>query len=269
MNDRLAHELNEVYSNLKVHRGDVHEYLGMELIFNRDSATCDFSMCKNVDKLLAAHPPPKSGPHGVPSSPASDDLFKVTDDVMRLSEDNGKIFHTAVAKCLYLSRRRVDVAPAVAFLCTRVQNPTVEDQGKLNRLLGYLSSTKKWVMRIDGSSSDQVIAYVDASYGVHMNRKSHTGVIISIGRGAVFTSSTKQKLVTKSSTEAELVGLSDALSQILWSRYFMEAQGYPQKPAHILQDNESTIRLATHGRSDQSRMRHVDIRYFFIKDRSH
>jgi hypothetical protein len=100
-----------------------------------------------------------------------------------------------------------------------------------------------------------------------MNRKSHTGVVISIGRGPVFTSSTKQKLVTKSSTEAELVGLSDALSQILWSRHFMEAQGYSQKPALIYQDNKSTIRLASHGRSDNSRMRHVDIRYFFIKDR--
>ena len=122
-------------------------------------------------------------------------------------------------------------------------------------------------MRLDGSSSDQVIAYVDASYGVHTNRKSHTGVVISIGNGPVFISSTKQRLVTKSSTEAELVGLSDALSQVLWTRHFMQAQGYPQKPALILQDNESTIRQATYGRSNQSRMRHVDIRYFFIKDR--
>ena len=47
----------------------------------------------------------------------------------------------------------------------------------------------------------------------------------------------------------------------------MEALEYPQNPALILQDNESTIRLATYCRSDQSRMRHVDIRYFFIKDR--
>ena len=225
-------------------------------------------MCKYVDKLMAAHPPPEAaGPHAIPTSPAGDELFKIAEDATKLAETPRKVFHTAVAKCLYLARRRVDVATTVAFLCTRVQSPTSEDQSKLNRLLAYLNASRNWVVRLDGSSSDQVIAYVDASYGVHMSRKSHTGVIISIGKGPVFTSSTKQKLVTKSSTEAELVGLSDALSQILWSRHFMEAQGYTQKPAHIYQDNQSTIRLATYGRSTQSRMRHVDIRYFFIKDR--
>ena len=34
------------------------------------------------------------------------------------------------------------------------------------------------------------------------------------------------KLNTKSSTEAELVGVYDALPDILWGKYFLEAQGY-------------------------------------------
>ena len=41
------------------------------------------------------------------------------------------------------------------------------------------------------------------------------------------------------------------------------------EPVIIYQDNESTIKLITNGRANNSRirMRHVNIRYFFVKDR--
>jgi hypothetical protein len=51
--------------------------------------------------------------------------------------------------------------------------------------------------------------------------KSVTGVIIMIGRATVYVKSGKQKIITRSSTESELVGLSDALSQVLWIRKFL------------------------------------------------
>ena len=56
-----------------------------------------------------------------------------------------------------------------------------------------------------------VKANIDAAYRVHQNTgKSHTGCAIVLGNeGPLFSKSAKQKIVTKSSTEAELVGLSD------------------------------------------------------------
>ena len=48
----------------------------------------------------------------------------------------------------------------------------------------------------------------------------------------------KQKIVTKSSTEAEVVGLTDGLGHALWARHWMEAQGYTQEPTAVYQDNE-------------------------------
>ena len=54
----------------------------------------------------------------------------------------------------------------------------------------------------------QVREYVDAAYGVHGDGKSQTGCAVVIGDGgAVFTKSTKQRIVTKFNTEAELVAL--------------------------------------------------------------
>ena len=76
-----------------------------------------------------------------------------------------------------------------------------------------------------------------ASYGVRADLKSHTGCVIEIGRGSVYSKSTGQKLNTNSSTEAELVALSDSTSQIVWTKSFLEEQGYKMRPATIYQDN--------------------------------
>jgi hypothetical protein len=80
-------------------------------------------------------------------------------------------------------------------------------------------------MVIDAYLGIRVIAYVDASYAVDSDFKSHTGAVISLGYGPIFVKSTKQKLKTKSSTEAELVSVSDALSQIIWTRDFSIGTG--------------------------------------------
>jgi hypothetical protein len=61
--------------------------------------------------------------------------------------------------------------------------------------------------------------------------------------------------------------LAEELSQIIWTRNFLEAQGYKMGAAQVFQDNRSTIMLAEKGRSTSGRTRHVSIRYFFVNDR--
>ena len=110
--------------------------------------------------------------------------------------------------------------------------------------------------------------WVDASYAVHPDMKSHTGGVMSFGTGGLICKSSKQKLNTKSSTEAEVVGASDYLPNTLWVKMFMEAQGYNILENYFEQDNESAIKLEKNGRTSAGpRSRHIDIRYFWIKDR--
>ena len=93
--------------------------------------------------------------------------------------------------------------------------------------------------------------------------KSHTGGLLSLGKGAVFATSKKQKLNTKSSTEAELVAIDDLMPQILWTRYFLHGQGFNVRVNIIFQDNLSAMKLAKNGRaSTGKRIRHFNIRYF-------
>jgi hypothetical protein len=116
-------------------------------------------------------------------------------------------------------------------------------------------------------STDGLVVSIDSSYGVHSDGKSHTGLSIAYGSGSILAQSTKQKIVTKSSTEAELVGLSDKGSLAIWSADFLKGQGEKIGPVSIQQDNMSTIALIEKGSSTSERSRHINIRYFWLKDR--
>ena len=85
--------------------------------------------------------------------------------------------------------------------------------------------------------------YVDASFAVHPNMRGHTGVGLTLGQGSPIVSSTKQKLNTHSLMESELVGVDDMMPTILWSRYFLKAEGYNVTDNDIFQDNQSAILL--------------------------
>jgi hypothetical protein len=82
-----------------------------------------------------------------------------------------------------------------------------------------------------------MIVYVDASFAVHPNMRSHSGIVMTLFRGPFYAESSKQKLMTKSSTEAELVATSDAIGQAIWTKNFLEAQGYNLPPIKLLEDN--------------------------------
>ena len=88
-----------------------------------------------------------------------------------------------------------------------------------------------------------------------------------MGRGYPISASTKQKLNTRSSTESELVGVDDLMPSILWTRQFLEAQGYGVRENIVLQDNRSAILLEKNGKASSSkRTKHINIRYFFVTD---
>ena len=181
---------------------------------------------------------------------------------------HGEAVHPTVAMMLYLSKRtRPDIQTAISFLCTRVQGPTLDDWKKMGRCIRYLSATKKMPLTLEASRDGAIRWWVDASYAVHPNMRSHTGATVTFGKGSPFSVSRKQKLNTRSSTEAELVGVNDAMALVLWARLFVEAQGYHVKDNVIYQDNQSAILLENNGkRSSTKNTRHIEIRYFFITD---
>ena len=90
---------------------------------------------------------------------------------------------------------------------------------------------------------------------------------MTLGDGAIISVSTKQKINTRSSTEAELVSIDDVLSKILWTTRFLKEQGWKVNQNMVMRDNLSSMKLETNGKaSSGKRTRHFDIKYFYITD---
>ena len=86
---------------------------------------------------------------GYVSSPAAEHLREVNPDAEKLDEEKKQTFHTITARSLFSGERaRPDLQPTVAFLCTRVTQPDVDDWRKLRRLLKFMQQTENDVLTI-------------------------------------------------------------------------------------------------------------------------
>jgi hypothetical protein len=107
-----------------------------------------------------------------------------------------------------------------------------------------------------------------ASYGIRsIDRRSQTGVVVQLGQATLIARSGKQKLVTKSSTEAELVACSDSLVYGIVLKNILDELGVSHRGILMHQDNLSTIALLNNSKPSSIRTKHIDIRYFFLRDR--
>jgi hypothetical protein len=252
---------------LSVTRGKVHDYLGMTLDFSVDGKVT-FSMNDYIENVLDDAPDDKAFA-GTAATPAAHHLFDVSSSADKLPAEAMEKFHRTTAKLLYLCKRaRPDLQTGVAFLCTRVKQPDTDDWKKLARVVRYLRGTKELNLTLEADGSGAIKWWIDASFAVHQDMRSHTGITMSLGKGSPFSASTRQRLNTKSSTEAELVGVDDGMSLITWVRRFMTEQGFVVNDNVVYQDNQSAMLLERNGRASSGRRtRHINIKYFFVSDR--
>lgn len=261
MVDALDSMLRGKFAALTINRGSKHSYLAMNLVVGDDGIKLD--MIAYILKILEGRDTSKNV-----TSPATDDLFDVPEDGVPLSDEDRKTFHSDVAKLLYLAKRtRGQILTAVSHLSGRVKAATDNDQKKLDRVFSYLANTVDEVLHLKNGGVVEPEVYIDASYGVHTDGSSRTGMVIMMAGVAIGCWSSKQRLVTKSSTEAEIVALSDGLTNAIWMREMVLAQGYTLGPTPIYEDNQGVIKIVKSGRGPQHRTRHLNVRHFFAKDR--
>ena len=143
-------------------------------------------------------------------NPATSQLFAITSEAKELGDGKKERYHLITAKILWIMKRsRPYLDTAVYFLCPRVQCPTEEYWGGIRRFLNYLKATKN-DKRIMGSDDLlKLETCVDASYVVHEDMRGHTGGCMSCGFGIIHGKESKQKLNTKSTTESEVVAVSE------------------------------------------------------------
>lgn len=257
-------ELTEKYGTLSLHEGNIIPYTGMTFDFS-EKGHVSVSMEKYIDDIR------QWGVKGVVRTPASNNLFHIDTMSKPLNFSELQKFHSRVMKLMWLAKRCApEILCAVSFLSTRVQTATENDMEKLERICKYLNNDIKFEIRFGNNEimgSIVMDTFIDVSYAVHADFKSHTGEVVRVNNGPIHVSSTKQKINSKSTAEAELIGLSDQSGTTLMYRDFAAHQGYKLGAIKIYQDNKSTIALINKGHSTSQRTRHINIKYFYLKDR--
>jgi hypothetical protein len=133
---------------------------------------------------------PEQLPDSSKNCPWNENLFKVNSAARPLTIKKAQVFHTFVAKVLFLSKRaRYDIQPAIVFLTTQVRSPNEDDWDKLRKMMHYLKHTQD-VLTLKADGTCVIKWHIDASFAVHNDFKSHTGGVMIMGQGAIQTIST-------------------------------------------------------------------------------
>ena len=249
---------------MTITRGKVHKYLRITIDYSLPGKLI-FLMIDYIGKMLDDIPEYMKGES---DTSAVHHIFDIAEDATKLSQSNADLFHHFVEQLIYLSKRSSpDIQLSISFLCTIVRGPDTDYYKDLVRVMKYIQVTIGLPLILSIDKSVNIKWYVDAFFALHKDMRSHTGGFMTMVTGGVYVHSSKQKLNTKNSTEADLVVVYDVLTQVICTRCFLKEQGYMIHDNVIYQDNQTAIRLDNNGkRSSSKRTRHINIRYYFITD---
>ena len=263
LNEELIQHLRATYKDINVQQGDKIFYLGLQLDVNSSQHSISISQPGYIADLLKEFPVDR-----VSTTPAADTLFDTSGDGQ---PEDSTAYASKLMKLSYLAKRtRPDILLAVSFLAMRMKSPNHYDASKLQRIYEYLAKTQDYVFTLKPSNL-RILAWVDASYAVHTDGRSHSGILIGLGghQGLVYFRSSVQRLVSDSSTYAELIAQHDGAHTIQWLSFLMEEVGFSVSGDHVpimYQDNRSAMQLAERGPGVVSRSRHFQVRYFYVKE---
>lgn len=166
---------------------------------------------------------------------------------------------------------RPDVAHAASKLSEYLTNPFTWHLNCANWVLLYLAHTKNLLIKFDARTINSwrvFFASGDASFGNDLDtRQSTQGYAFMLFNGAINWKASKQKTVTTSSTEAELLAISTTGKEIIWWTRFFESINFdPGHETYIQCDNMQTIRAFTSNTPKfTTKLRHVDIHQHWLR----
>jgi hypothetical protein len=184
-----------------------------------------------------------------------------------LSDKDRVTYHTDTATLLFIAcTTRQDLVLGVSELCRWTKAPTQQDDAKLDRIIAFMKQTARMPLRLKAHAPLQVVTSIDAAFANRTNMRSTSGACTTLGEGMFSCFSRMQKLNSKSSTEAEIIALSDGNNTPLWLADWLAYQGYKKLPIIIEQDNLSCMTLMEQGHAKAENTRFIEVRYFWIFD---
>ncbi|KAM1109444.1 hypothetical protein ACFX19_008957 [Malus domestica] len=138
----------------------------------------------------------------------------------------------------------------------------------VTRILRYLKMAPGRGLVFSKNGHLNVKGYTNADWaGSIIDRRSTSGYFMFVGGNLVTWRSKKQKVVARSSAEAEFRGMSHCVCEFLWLKKLLRDLGFKPKRAMKLHcDSKVAIEIA-HNPVQHDRTKHVEIDRHFIKEK--
>lgn len=262
--------------------GPVRNFLGLEIQRDRVQRTINITATEFICKTLARFN--MSECKGAMAPLPHNTVLKPTPENEKPLASSQFPYRALIGSLNYLATLlRPDIGYAVSLLSRFQNRPSMQHWESAKTVLRYLKSTQSQGILYsarqpavnvndDGLPEqtkrppDELFGYADASWAEDPeHRRSQTGYVFMLANAAIDWRTSRQTVVALSSTEAEYLSLSAATKEALYLRNLMSVlTDTPPRPVVILEDNQSTIKLA-HKQVSSDRTKHIDIRHHFVK----
>lgn len=237
-------------------------FLGVEIIRDRENKLLWLSQSDYLDKIAnlidrtdLRHDVPMKQEELLPH-----DELASRGSIRSYQRKIGSILYAAVIT-------RPDVAFAASRLARHNSNPGPEHHTAADQVLLYLRKTKTMALQFGGD--DVFTMASDASFADNtLDRKSSQAYAMTLFGGTIGWRANKQSTVTTSTTEAELLALSQAAKEAMFVSRLIKELGVTldDERIRIRCDNQQTIKLVNKDIATlQTKLRHVDIHNHWLR----
>ncbi|KAL9572097.1 hypothetical protein ACKAV7_003814 [Fusarium commune] len=237
-------------------------FLGMEVIRDRTSKRIWVAQTMYLEKIYEMRTA-----NTVNASPMGrEELFPNQE---KADQHTTNWYKRVIGSILYASViSRPDIAFAISRLSRFMNNPSEKHVEAANRVLNYLHATRFYGLQF--SPEGAFVVHSDASFADNtLDRRSSQGYAMKVYGGLVGWRANKQDTVTTSTTEAELLALSQAAKEGIFQQRLLQSLHDELRNAdlHLVCDNRQTIRLLeTPLQKLKTKLRHVDIHNHWLRE---
>ena len=238
-------------------------FLGIEVIRDRGRRLIWLSQKSYIDKISTL----------IECQPRRCDTPMSTEELLPSDETatprSVRKYQVKVGSLLYAATTtRPDIAFAVSRLARFLHNPSTQHHRAADRVLAYLKHRSTLALQMGGGDDFEVAS--DASFADNSkDRKSSQAYAMKLFGGLVGWRANKQATVTTSTTEAELLALSQATKESMFMTRLFQDLSINPRDSHRIRiqcDNENTIRLVTEEVATlKTQLRHIDIHNHWLR----
>ncbi|KAJ3538090.1 hypothetical protein NMY22_g5310 [Coprinellus aureogranulatus] len=251
--------------------GRPKQFLGIAVEYDDKNNTVLLSQAALIDKIVSQFGQSNAHPCSTPMDPG---LKLRRPDKLKFSREDFELlsklpFRSLIGCLLYLALgTRPDIAYAVQQLSQFLDNFSYAHWNAAIRVVRYLKGTRDLKLHLGGQRDAQIVGFTDSDWAnCPDTRRSVGGYCFTLGTGLISWTAKKQQTVAASSCEAEYVAAFEASKESEWLRSLTAELDMPQQgPTTILCDNRAAIILSKDPLL-HSRVKHVDIKYHFLRER--